>query len=187
MSDHILKTIEQARDELRKQEEAVVNTKKFINQLCVFGGMPPEYQDADLQSSIAQAVVVRRNAFFGRPLATCVRDFLEMRRDKPVKEASLDEIVDALKEGGFDLDRISKDKDDARRGVAITLGKNPQFIRLPNDDWGLLAWYPNVKRSRGETNGNRNAEKAEEETTATEAPATANSEASVKTAEKPME
>ena len=168
MSDHILKTIEQAKDELRKQEEAVVTTKKLINQLCAFGGMPPMFQDAELQSDIKQAAVVRRNAFFGKPLATCVREFLEMRKDTQVKEASLNEIIEALKEGGFDLDRISKDKDDARRGVAITLAKNPQFIRLPNDDWGLLAWYPNLKRAKSEANG-KGADKPEE----TPAPAAA--------------
>lgn len=167
MSDHILKTIEQAKDELRKQEEAVVTTKKLINQLCAFGGMEPMFQDADLQSSIKQAVMVRRNAYFGKPLATCVREFLEMRKESPVKEASLNEIVEALKEGGFDLDRVSADKDDARRGVAITLAKNPQFVRLPNGDWGLLAWYPNVKRAKAEANG-KAADKPEE----TPAPAT---------------
>lgn len=153
MSDHILKTIEQAKEELRKQEEAVINTKKLINQLCSFGGMPTMYHESELQSTIGQTAVVRRNAFFSKPLATCVREFLEMRKDKPVKEASLNEIIEALKEGGFDFDKISKDKDDAKRGVAITLAKNPQFIRLPNDDWGLFAWYPNVKRGKSEANG----------------------------------
>jgi hypothetical protein len=170
MSDHILKTIEQAKDELRKQEEAVVTTKKLINQLCAFGGIPPMYQDAELQSDITQPAAVRRNAFFGKPLATCVREFLEMRKDKPVKEAALNEIIEALKEGGFDLERVSKDKDDARRGVAITLAKNPQFIRLPNDDWGLLSWYPNMKRAKTEGNG-KGADKTEEPAPNTATPA----------------
>jgi hypothetical protein len=152
MSDHILKTLEQAKDELRKHEEAVINTKRFINQLCSFGGMPPQYNDEELQTNGSAtsigAIVIRRNAFFGRPLATCVREYLEMRKDKPVKEATLTEIMDALIEGGFDLDKISEKPDDAKRGVAITLAKNPQFYRLPNDDWGLLAWYPSVKRTK---------------------------------------
>jgi hypothetical protein len=164
MSDHILKTLEQAKDELRKHEEAVMNTKRFINQLCAFGGMPPQFNDAELQTSTPGtslgAITIRRNAFFGRPLATCVREYLEMRKDKPVKEATLVEIVDALKEGGFDLDKISEKADDAKRGVAITLAKNPQFYRLPNDDWGLLAWYPNVKRGK-ESKGNGDAAKDE--------------------------
>jgi hypothetical protein len=164
MSDHILKTIEQAKEELRKQEEAVSTTKKLINQLCAFGGMPPIFSDAELQSTLAQPAAVRRNSFFGKPLATCVREFLEMRKDKPVKEASLSEILEALKDGGFDLDRISKDKDGVRRGVAITLAKNPQFIRLPNDDWGLLAWYPNVRKSKPDGNGKSSSvERSQEE------------------------
>jgi hypothetical protein len=162
MSDHILKTLEQAKNELRKHEEAVINTKRFINQLCAFGGMPAEYKDEELQvataGASAGAVVIRRNAFFGRPLATCVREYLEMRKDKPVKEATLAEIMDALQQGGFDLDKISEKADDAKRGVAITLAKNPQFHRLPNDDWGLLAWYPNVRRTK-ESKANGDIEK----------------------------
>jgi hypothetical protein len=164
MSDHILKTLEQAKDELRKHEEAVVNTKRFINQLCTFGGMPPQFNDADLQTttpgSSLGAVTIRRNAFFGRPLATCVREYLEMRKDRPVKEAALPEIIDALNEGGFDLEKISQNDDDAKRGVAITLAKNPQFHRLPNGDWGLLAWYPSIKRTK-ESKGNGDAAKDE--------------------------
>src|SRR5208337_2898106 len=148
MSEHILKTIDQAKEELRKHEEAVVNTKRLINQLCAFGGLPAEYQDAELQAPGAVPVVIRRNVFFGRPLATCVREYLEMKKDKPVKEATLDEIIGVLKEGGFDFKKISDDSDDAKRGVAITLAKNPQFHRLPNGDWGLLSWYPNIKRSK---------------------------------------
>jgi hypothetical protein len=150
VSDHIEKTIEQAKEELLKQEQAVITTKRLINQLCSFAGNPPMYQEAELQTSTANAVTVRRNAFFGKPLATAVREFLEMRKDKPVKEASLNEIIDALKDGGFDLAKVSKNEDDMRRGVAITLAKNPQFFRLPNSDWGLIAWYPNVKRAKAE-------------------------------------
>lgn len=163
MSDHIVKTIEQAKEELRKHEEAILNIKKMINQLCMFANMQPEYQDADLLGPSNGPVIIRRNAFFGKPLATCVREFLEMRKDKPVKEATLNEIFEALKEGGYDLDKISKDDDTAKRGVAITLGKNPQFLKLPNNDWGLLSWYPSVKKGRNE--GKANGEKNNEEKT----------------------
>jgi DNA-directed RNA polymerase delta subunit len=148
MSDHILKTIEQAKDEIRKHEEAVVSNKKLINQLCGFAGLPQEYQDAELQVASTVAVTIRRNVFFGRPLATCVREYLELRKDKPVKEATLDEIIDALETGGFDFTKISEDPNQYKRGLAITLAKNPQFHRLPNADWGLLSWYPNIKRSK---------------------------------------
>jgi hypothetical protein len=148
MSDHILKTIEHAKTEINKHHEAIISAKRLINQLCVFAGLPQEYQDAELQVAGGAEITIRRNVFFGRPLATCVREYLDMRKDKTVKEATLDEILAALKEGGFDLKKISDDTDGIKRGVAITLAKNPQFHRLPNGDFGLLSWYPSIRRSK---------------------------------------
>jgi len=147
MSDHIQKTIEDAKAELRKHEEAVITTKKLINQLCLFGKLPPMFGDAELQAGNSSGItVIRKNAFYGRPLATCVREFLEARKAMNLGEASLDEIMEALKEGSFDLETVSTDKDGQRRGVAISMGKNtPVFHRLPSDDWGLTAWYSNLK------------------------------------------
>jgi len=46
------------------------------------------------------------------------------------------------------LSKISADPNLIKRGVAITLAKNPQFHRLPNGDIGLLAWYPNIKKAK---------------------------------------
>src|ERR1035438_9699338 len=139
MSDHILKTIEHAKTEINKHQEAIVAAKRLINQLCVFAGLPQEYQDAELQVAGAAEITIRRNVFFGRPLATCVREYLELRKDKPIKEATLDEIYNVLNDGGFDFKKISDDPGQYKRGVAITLAKNPQFHRLPNGDFGLLS------------------------------------------------
>lgn len=44
---------------------------------------------------------------------------------------------------------VSKDEDGQKRGVAITLAKNSaKFHKLPNGDFGLLVWYPNVKAKK---------------------------------------
>lgn len=163
MSDHILKTIEDAKADLRKHEEAVSNTKKFINQLCSFAKMPAMFSDAELQTDSSSAsTVIRKNAFYGRPLATCVREYLEARKAASLGEASLDEIMNALKEGSFDLETISKDKDGQKRGVAISLAKNTSvFHRLPNDDWGLLAWYPSVKEKKNKSKSDEAEKDAE--------------------------
>jgi len=161
MSDHIQKTIDHAKGEIRKHEDAIVAAKKLINQLCGFAGLPLEYQEAELQVAGSASVVIRRNIFFGRPLATCVREYLELRKDMPIKEATLDEILDVLKDGGFDLKKISDDADGIRRGVAITLAKNPQFHRLPNGDWGLLSWYPNIRRSKEKSSSDGGEDEAE--------------------------
>jgi len=150
VSDHIQKTLDDALNELRKHEDAVLSTKKFINQLCGFGKMPLMFPDVDESQSAGQRTGIRRNSFYGQPLATCVGQYLEYRVNSGlVKEATLDEIIAALKEGGFDLSAISKDPDGQKRGVAITLAKNTaKFHRLPNGDFGLLLWYPNVKAKK---------------------------------------
>lgn len=149
MSDHIQKTIDDALADLKKHEDAVLFSKKFINQLCNFGKIPVMFPDLD-EAQAAQRSGIRRNSFYGQPLATCVGQYLEWRLASGlVKEATLDEIVGALKDGGFDLTTVSKDADGQKRGVAITLSKNTnKFHRLPNGDFGLLAWYPNVKAKK---------------------------------------
>lgn len=156
MSDHIQKTIDDALEELKKQEDSVLTTKKLINQLCMFGKRELMFPEADQAQASAPKGGFRRNQFYGQPLATCVGDYLAWRHSSgKVKEATLDEILVALKEGGFDLGTISKDHDGQKRGVAITLAKNTtKFHRLPNGDFGLMVWYPNVKAKKEKAGDN---------------------------------
>jgi len=50
-----------------------------------------------------------------------------------------------MKAGGYQFD--NKDSVIAARNVAIALGKNPAFIKVPNTDtWGLAEWYPGATR-----------------------------------------
>lgn len=154
MSDHIKKTIDDALAELRKQEAAVIATKSLINRLCEFAKMEPMFAETELKASTESGVrtSIKRNAFYGQPLATCVREFLTMRRNASGGsggEATLDEIMAALREGSYDFSSISKDEDGQKRGVAISLAKNTTtFHRLPNGDFGLFSWYPNVKAKK---------------------------------------
>ncbi len=149
MSDHIRKTIDDALAELKTHEEAVLSTKKLVNQLCLFGKMPILFPNLD-ESQSSPTTGVTRNAFYGQPLSKCVREYLEWRRASGLtKEATLDEIMVALKQGNYDLATITKDEDGQKRGVAISLAKNTStFHKLPNGDFGLLAWYPNAKAKK---------------------------------------
>lgn len=156
--EHIRKTIDEANEKIRQLEAEIIGHKKLVNQLCAFAKLEPQYGDDALQPEGAPQLAVKRNSFFGQPLSTCVREFLEMRWRAKLGPASLDDIFGALKTGGFDLDQIStKSETDQKRGLAITLGKNSvTFIRLPNDDWGLVEWYPGYKdkRKKKAENGN---------------------------------
>jgi hypothetical protein len=48
--------------------------------------------------------------------------------------------------------------------MAVTLGKNPKFHRLPNGTYGLISWYPGVaaKKERPGKNGTTEATDAKE-------------------------
>jgi hypothetical protein len=159
MSETIKKTIEEMQVRLREHEEAVVSTKKLINQLCGYAKLPLMYQDSELLPSGFNTLTVQRNSFFGRPLTACVRDYLEMRKRANQGPSSLNDIFEALQAGGYDLDTISsRNEADQKRGVAISLGKNSTtFIRLPTDDWALLEWYPNIKKRKANENGKSDA------------------------------
>ncbi|HNZ74514.1 MAG TPA: hypothetical protein PKN20_00150 [Verrucomicrobiota bacterium] len=161
MSEHISKTIEEMVAKVEEHEAAAVEAKRLVNQLCAFAKLPVRYSDADLQTSGVASLVVKRNSFFGRPLTTVVREYLEMRQKAGMGPASLTDIYAALKEGGFDLDELSRKSDgEQRRIVAVSLGKNSlTFVRLPTDDWGLKEWYPKLKNKKenGKSNGDADA------------------------------
>jgi hypothetical protein len=155
MEPHLQKTLEQAKAKLRDQEAEVLQTKRFINQLCAFGGMPPMYTDTDLQASSQGLAAIRGDSFYGKSATTAAREYLEMRQTSGQGAATYAEIIAALKEGGFNFSSLSQDETVAMRAIAINLGKNSQtFHKLPNGKWGLLAWYPDVKerkQKKGET------------------------------------
>jgi hypothetical protein len=167
MSEHILKTIEHVREEIAKAEEALRPKKALVNQLCELAGVPLMYELGD--SATAPLRVIRRNAFYGKPLSTCVREFLEMRTTLPVREATLDDIFSALKEGGYDLKASGDKEEDQKRGVAIAIGKNSQtFHRLPTGDYGLISWYPNIRERKGKQENGGKEEKPSDKTAASE-------------------
>ncbi len=165
--EHVLKTIDDAKAQLRQQEEEVLRLKKLINHLCAFANIPTLYAETELQAN-GGALSVKRNSLFGRPLTTCVREYLLMRHqaNQSPSPASLDEIFDALKAGGYDLAGTTSNVDDQKRGVAISLGKNSTtFVRLPTGDWALLEWYPNYKEKKKKAAENGEKSSREEEAT----------------------
>ncbi len=109
----------------------------------------PPYPDVDQDASVAAArsLTIRADQFFGRPLATVVREILTPRAQNQQGAMPLDELFAVMTKGGFDLE--GKDETAKKRTLAITIGKNPAFLRVPNSgDVGLADWYPNVKKER---------------------------------------
>lgn len=149
MDEHLSSIMEQAKRKLADQESAVLDSKKFINQLCQFGGAPPLYKLDEEKSSGLGIGAIQSDTFYGKSATTAVREFLEMRKASGMGAASHTEIIQALQSGGFDFSTLSPDDAIAQRTVAITMGKNSSiFHKLPNGNWGLMVWYPDAKERK---------------------------------------
>jgi hypothetical protein len=89
----------------------------------------------------------RKDQFFGKPLATVVKEILEWRAKENLGAIPLDDLYELMNQGSYGFE--GKDDSTKKRILASSLGKNPAFIRLPNSgDIGLAEWYPSAKRGR---------------------------------------
>lgn len=154
MSDHIHKTIEDLVAKLATQEQAVRTTKQMVNQLLVMVGEDERYAIDDASSPQGLGSI-RPDQFYGRPMATVVKEYLEMRRAAGKGASTFSEIYDAMKLGGYQFD--TKTDEIAKSSLRSALIKNPAFHRLPNGHYGLTAWYPKAKKDKPDAeNGGAN-------------------------------
>lgn len=147
MSGPFQPAIDALRQQLVDDEKKVAETKKLINRLSEVAGLPPPYGDVEEVSrgTISQ---IRQDTFYGKKLFTAVREYLEMRRAANLGPAETREIYDAITKGGYQFE--TTDANNAMTGMRQTLRKNSaMFHRLPNNAWGLTAWYENIKTSKG--------------------------------------
>lgn len=141
MATHIEQTIAALQDQLRRQESEAAETKRVINRLCKEAGLDPLYADAELTDSVSS---IRADQFYGRPMATVIREYLTMRRAGNLGAATAGDIYAALARGGYRWE--TKNEENSKRGVLIALSKNPIFHRIPGSNaWGLSEWYPGAK------------------------------------------
>lgn len=147
--DSMSKTVDQVISELAAEitaDEASLRKKKeTVNTLCGAVGRPPAY--ALEITATALPTQIRSDQFYGQPLAASVRTILEMRRAQNLGAATNREIYDLLVTGGYEFD--TKSEDIAQKSLRNSLAKNTAlFHKLPNGQFGLLSWYPNVKKSK---------------------------------------
>jgi hypothetical protein len=159
--------------EVDKRDAETWEMKRTVNKLCSFAGLPPKYADNGTDGGGGSRGPLRADQFYGKPLATAVREYMEMRGAPSTGgqgAATVKDIFLALKEGGYAFD--TRNDANAMRGLRISLAKNTvTFHKLPNGQFGLLAWYPNAKAPKPEKI--EEIEEEEEEIDETEAATTA--------------
>lgn len=143
MKEHVRLTIADLQHKLKEQEDQVLKTKRTINSLCEQENQPPLYHDGEMSSSSISSI--RSDQFYGRPLATVMREYLKMRRAADQGAASVKEVYEALQSGGYKFG--GKNPENSKRGLQISLAKNQVFHRIPSGAWGLSEWYPSAKQT----------------------------------------
>jgi len=162
--------IQGAIDVLLAQIEAknheINQIKSTINGLCRATGREPMFDDDQMREGVTGRVSLKPDSFYGVGPTAAVRKYLEMR-GKNNGAASLDEIFDALKRGGFDFAGQGwTDTTRWKNQISIAIGKNVTiFHRLPNESIGLTVWYPDAG---GKRKAAKDDDKSKSTTTATE-------------------
>jgi hypothetical protein len=151
--DHIRKTVETFVAKAEQLERDLLDTKRTVNMLLKQLGDPPRY---NLETKSDETAAVhgswRTDEFYGQPLASVVKRILLARKAAGLGAASINDIFEAMKAGGFQFG--SQDDVNAKTVLRQSLRKNTAvFHRLPsNGNYGLKEWYPNVKE-KPKTNG----------------------------------
>jgi hypothetical protein len=148
MKAELSPAVEALRNQLHEQLTEVTDTKKMINSLLRRMGEDPEFPEAEVGQMQMRLNGARPDQYYGKPFATAAQEYLERRK----QACSAEEILKALEHGGFDFRALGWKDKFRMRNIAISLAKyNQKFHKLPNNTFGLLAWYPDIaKRNGGE-------------------------------------
>jgi hypothetical protein len=150
MSSKLEEAVQELLENLQNQMNQVAETKRAINVLHRTMGKGDMFPEESVER--IGAMKIRSDQFYGRPLATSVQEFLELRKKSTGEQAcDVSEILKALEEGGFDFKAAGWRDNDRLRSLSISIAKNTKvFHRLPNGLFGLLAWYPEVGATKRE-------------------------------------
>jgi hypothetical protein len=142
MNDDILSTIEVLSARVRVREEEANKLKKLVNELCTEAGVELRYAISLESGGVSTAI--RSDQFYGQTLTAALKNYLDSRKAGGLGAASVDEIYRAVKAGGYKFETASEEN--AKTGVRNALRLTSSiFHRLPNGQYGLLAWYPSAK------------------------------------------
>ena len=152
MTDAFAPAIAALQGDLRDLERKTREIKNTINVLCKHAGAAEMYPNLANEDGATQVSGIKADTFYGKTQATAAREYLDMRKASNQGPATPREIHDALVQGGFQFETNVE----ANRmvGLRSNLRKNSKtFHRLPNGQYGLLAWYPNAKPAKPSANG----------------------------------
>lgn len=150
MDDATRTVVERYQNKIAPLEAEINKYKRLVNELFKDCNEPPPYQIGDEIAATQPQGAVRPDQYYGRPIATIVKDILEARAKKNLGAISLNELFEAMKIGGY---HFEKDETNAKLSLSVTIAKNPAFAKLPTGYIGLAQWYPEIKRKKPRNGG----------------------------------
>jgi hypothetical protein len=149
MSDHILRTLEDVKAQVAELSAKLREKQKFANALCEMAKIQPAFQ-IDEESTAINRLGARGDEYYGKTIAVAIREFLDARQAANLGPATVNEIFDALKAGGYHFETASDAN--SKKSIRICLSKNTAlFHKLPNGKYGLKKWYGRIKSQKSAT------------------------------------
>jgi hypothetical protein len=125
-------------------EKEAADAKRTLNRMLIRNGQPARFSDAELSQDGMGGSQIETDRFYEKSLAPSIRDYLQLRKLANNGPGSLNEIYESLVRGGFKFE--TENEDNRKRNLRQSLSKNTvMFHRLPNGNYGLVEWYPNLK------------------------------------------
>lgn len=119
-------------EKLQKLLDEMSATKDMLNLLAKDIGMAIPYPD-NTKEVIKGALNIKKGQFYNKPLATAVREYLQLKGDP----ASWEDIVSALKQGDYFFEKSESE-------TRLTVVRNTMnFVLLSDNHFGLKDWYNN--------------------------------------------
>ncbi|MCX6121111.1 MAG: hypothetical protein NTX44_05785 [Ignavibacteriales bacterium] len=141
MKDVLKATYELYENKLQDLFNQVSDAKKMLNALAKdMGNNEIPYPDVSTES-LTGKVKIKPDQFYNRPLATAVREFLEFKNEA----THWNEIVKALRDGGFTLGKTKQAEDEARLTI---LRNTANFVLIGDNYFGLKEKYPDSKKTK---------------------------------------
>lgn len=152
----VLADLESKRDALN---DAINGIKKLLH---VNSQMLPDGTFTQPVSQLTTGQDIPSDAFFGMPIRDAIKKFLTMKMKKPQQYR---EIADALEQGGFEHKSKSFHNTVNTTLTRLAGGDDPVVVKVQGK-WGLLEWYPDLKRKKTANRKEENGVRQEEETDA---------------------
>jgi hypothetical protein len=120
--------------------------KRVTNVMCRDLKVPEIF--AEVEETVGGGIRrVKPDQFYGKSPIVASREYLEFKHEAVRTE----EILEALTRGGFDFEAQNWPEKDRLRLLALSLSKNSIiFHKLPQGTYGLLKWYPDREKDKGE-------------------------------------